>query len=102
MVGLCTAYTHGNKTEQGKALESPAFTALIKAAGGKVKVATFCVVVLKDKGGQSPSPKPSTHPTGKPSTHPSGGPSTHPSPKPSDAGKPSSHPTSSPKPRSTD
>ena len=32
--------------DQGKALENPAFTALITAAGGKAKVDAFCVKLL--------------------------------------------------------
>lgn len=46
LVGLCHAVSAGNKDEHGKALENPAFTALITAAGGKAKVDAFCVKLL--------------------------------------------------------
>lgn len=42
MTGLCKAYTAEVSTNPGKALESPAFTALITAAGGADKVDGFC------------------------------------------------------------
>jgi hypothetical protein len=42
LVGLCHAYGAGNKAEHGKALDNPAFSALITAAGGKDKVEMFC------------------------------------------------------------
>ncbi|GLY65126.1 hypothetical protein [Amycolatopsis taiwanensis] len=44
--GLCRAYTSGAGAEHGKALDSPAFTALITAAGGKDKVADYCTSLL--------------------------------------------------------
>ncbi|MEU0536970.1 hypothetical protein [Amycolatopsis tolypomycina] len=93
-MGLCHAYSAGDKTEHGKALESPAFTALITAAGDKAKVDGYCDVLLKaeatkpahptgapadpgnsDNGKDHPTP---AHPTGAPSTHPSGPPTTRP------------------------
>src|SRR3954464_3469178 len=40
--GLCRAYLSGNKAVQGRALQSPAFGALLMAAGGVDGVATFC------------------------------------------------------------
>lgn len=46
LVGLCHAYTAGVATSNGKALENPAFTALITAAGGKAEVAGYCAKVL--------------------------------------------------------
>jgi hypothetical protein len=45
-VGLCRAYTAGAGSAPGKALENPAFTSLIKAAGGKDKVPGYCAAVL--------------------------------------------------------
>ncbi len=80
--GLCSAYTAGVSTSHGKALDNPAFTALITAAGGKDNVAKFCAAMLGSKPGQSHA----THPTGPPATHPAGPPATHP------AGKPTSQP----------
>jgi hypothetical protein len=46
LVGLCQAYSTGNKTEHGKALDYPAFTALTTTAGGKDKVDRFCQALL--------------------------------------------------------
>ena len=75
LFGLCDAYSAGNKADHGKALESPAFQALINAAGGKDNVEGFCENVLKTKpesgeagepGDGRPSGKP-VHPTGRPS-----------------------------------
>jgi len=77
LFGLCHAFSAGNKADHGKALESPAFQALINAAGGKDNVEGFCENVLKTKpesgeagepGDGRPSGKP-VHPTGRPS-HP--------------------------------
>ncbi|MEV4314890.1 hypothetical protein [Actinocrispum sp. NPDC049592] len=58
--GLCNAVMSGNKVEHGKALENPAFGALITAAGGPEKVPAFCADLLAGKK-QEPS-----HSTGKP------------------------------------
>ena len=76
MVGLCTAYQAAVADNPGKALNNPAFTALITAAGGKGNVAAYCATVLAGSSG-SPS-----HPTGSPSTHPSA-PATNPTGAPS-------------------
>src|SRR6185312_16369620 len=46
LVGLCHAYTAGNKSEHGKALDNPAFTILITTAGGKDKVDGYCQALL--------------------------------------------------------
>lgn len=83
LVGLCHAFTAGAGSDHGKALENPAFTALITAAGGKDKVDTFCKNVLASAG-------PSDHPDA--SDHPSGQPS---NPGKDDHGKPSEHPAPS-------
>lgn len=101
VVGLCTAYTD-NRSGHGKALESPAFQALVAAAGGNDSVDTFCAGILASAkpdpatghpGGQ-PSNHPTDHPTGKPSDHPTARPSDHPTARPTDhpTGKPSTHP----------
>jgi hypothetical protein len=48
-VGLCRAYdSKGNG--RGKALDSPAFQGLVKAAGGKEKVPAYCAQILSAKG----------------------------------------------------
>jgi hypothetical protein len=78
LVGLCHAVDAGNKDDHGKALENPAFTALITAAGGKEKVDAFCATLLASASA-APKEHPShpannsgDHGTGKPSapTHP--------------------------------
>jgi hypothetical protein len=83
MVGLCTAYHAAVADNPGKALDNPAFTTLITAAGGKANVPAYCATVLASSSG-TPS-----HPTAAPSTHPTGAPSSHPS-------APTTHPTSGP------
>jgi hypothetical protein len=94
LVGLCRAYGAGVATAKGKALDNPAFTVLITAAGGKDAVAAYCTGVLADAPGGKPTAlptptnthKPATqptqpaHPTGAPSTHPTAAPSPHPTP----------------------
>lgn len=61
LAGLCNAFTAGAGADQGKALENPAFTALITAAGGKDKVPAYCA----DLAGK---PGKSGNPPGKPGT----------------------------------
>jgi hypothetical protein len=83
LVGLCHAYSAGNKDEHGKALENPAFTVLITTAGGKDKVDSFCQALLasaaQDKGNAQSSAKPDNpHPTGAPAEHPTAKPSANP------------------------
>ena len=78
--GLCRAYEAGNKADHGRALQSPAFTALVTAAGGADNVATYCATVPHGPSGHPTHPSKPTqaaHPThpGKPSeaaspTHP--------------------------------
>jgi hypothetical protein len=83
LVGLCTAFQAGAGADHGKALDSPAFQALIAAAGGKDKVDAFCTNLLATAPGHPtahPSPQPGNgHPTGPPTTHPTETPS-HPGP----------------------
>lgn len=79
LVGLCRAYTSGVKDSSGKALENPAFTVLVTAAGGAEGVDAFCVTTLAAAPG-----KPTDAPSGKPAD--AGRPS-H-AGKPSDAGRP--------------
>jgi len=58
--GLCTAYLAGVANSHGKALQNPAFTVLINAAGGADGVSGYCATLLSSSA---------AHP-GKPSTHP--------------------------------
>jgi hypothetical protein len=57
LVGLCHAYPHVS-TNPGKALDNPAFTALITAAGGKDKVTAFCTKALAAAPGGRPTSLP--------------------------------------------
>lgn len=91
--GLCRAYLSGNKAEHGKALASPAFTALVSAAGGVDGVATYCGALTTGpsathptKPTQAASPTHPAHPThpGKPTQAAS---PTHPA-RPTHPGKP--------------
>jgi hypothetical protein len=79
MVGLCTAYQAAVADNPGTALDNPAFTALIAAAGGKDNVAAYCATVLARSSGtpSHPTAAPSTHPSA-PTTHPTAGPSISP------------------------
>jgi len=61
MVGLCKAYAAKPAGQRGKSLQSSAFTALIKSAGGTQNVAGYCKLVLAAKAGDAPK-----HPNGKP------------------------------------
>jgi hypothetical protein len=91
LVGLCNAYTSGQKSEHGKALENPAFSALITAAGGKENVDKFCADLLAVAKPGQPEDKPTKdHPTGNDKNNGNGNsngngngngspPSTHPS-----------------------
>ena len=89
LVGLCTAFLAGAGEDHGKALENPAFTALVTAAGDAESVESYCAELGvtapgEDRGQGSPT----DHPTGKPSdvgptqlptgppSHPTGPPTT--------------------------
>jgi hypothetical protein len=80
LVGLCQAYGSGNKAEHGKALDNPAFTVLITAAGGRDRVDAFCTALLanpdagkdnskKDKPQATPTPA-DDHSNGKQNSNP--------------------------------
>ena len=99
LVGLCHAYTAGAGSEHGKALESPAFQALLTAAGGKDNVDAFCTGILAsakpDQPTSHPTGQPTSHPTGQPTSHPTGEPTEHPTGEPTGhpTGQPSTHPS---------
>jgi hypothetical protein len=88
LVGLCTAYQVGVADNPGRALDNPAFTALITAAGGKDNVTAYCTAILPSR---HPSGTPS-HPTASPSSHPTEPPSTHPGASTHPTGPPSAPP----------
>jgi hypothetical protein len=95
LVGLCHAYAAGAGSDHGKALESPAFQALLTAAGSKDNVDAFCTGVLAsakpDQPTEHPTGQPTEHPTGQPTEHPTGRPSDHPTEHPT--GQPTTHPS---------
>ena len=90
--GLCQAYTAHAGHNTGKSLDSPAFTALITAAGGKDSVTTFCASLLAAHPGKAPT----SHPAGK--AHPTPANTKHPTGKPAAVrtsappGQPTPHP----------
>ncbi|HCT79060.1 MAG TPA: hypothetical protein DGT23_21360 [Micromonosporaceae bacterium] len=57
--GLCQAYLAKPPGERGKALESPAFSELVAAAGGADNVDAYCGVPPEERPDKSHSPKPS-------------------------------------------
>jgi hypothetical protein len=75
LVGLCKAFQAGAGADHGKALDSPAFRALVSAAGGKDQVDAFCQGVLASAP-PSHHPTPSGQPGSEATTHPTG----HPTP----------------------
>jgi hypothetical protein len=87
--GLCRAFQAGAGSANGKALTSPAFTALATAAGGKATIAAYCTALIG---------APSTHPSASP-THPSASP-THPV-HPTHPATPTQRPTQRPTPAAT-
>lgn len=64
MVGLCRAYDNHPPGKRGKALQSPAFRALLTAAGGKDRVATYCAAVLAEHDRKSKGNGPDDKPRG--------------------------------------
>lgn len=88
--GLCQAYTASVASSPGKALDNPAFSALITVAGGKDKVTAYCASVQAT----SPGNKPTSHPGGKPSSLPTQANTTHPTGMPTTV--PTDHPTGMP------
>lgn len=75
MRGLCTAFQAHAGDNPGKALENPAFKALITRAGGTDNVATYCATVLATPAGKASShgsdasTHASTHAPSHPSSH---------------------------------
>lgn len=76
LVGLCRAYAAGVHDNPGKALDNPAFGALIAAADGKDKVTDYCTNLLKDEPTADASAKADNQPTARPTratpSHPTG------------------------------
>jgi hypothetical protein len=68
-------YDAGNKAERGKALDNPAFTVLVTAAGGRDRVDAYCTALLAQP---TPTGRPdqdtepgADHATGRPTSRPS-------------------------------
>lgn len=97
LVGLCRAFQAGATSNPGEAVNNPAFTALVTAAGGVDGLDAYCTALVGAPG-THPTGAPSTHPAERPTSHPSGPPSTHPSGPPTThpTGPPTSHPTGRP------
>jgi hypothetical protein len=71
MTGLCNAFAAGAGSDHGKALDSPAFTALISTAGGRDRVDAYCAQLLADQHGTT---KEKDKGNGPPTSHPASGP----------------------------
>lgn len=75
--GLCTAFRARSADNPGKALDDPAFRMLIRTAGGRDNVASYCRTLLAKPSGRPshhsgrPSTQPTTHQTSHPTSHPS-------------------------------
>jgi hypothetical protein len=97
-VSLCRAFTEGEKTEHGQALDSVAFQALARAAGGQDNIEGYCAGMLANAGTE-PSGPPADLPTSAPTAPPSDAPTDS---VPADPGAPevtpsnTSHPTGAP------
>jgi hypothetical protein len=64
LLGLCQAYTAGAAANPGKALDNPAFTVLINAAGGADHVTEYCdTLTAAASAGAIPS-RPGADPAG--------------------------------------
>lgn len=88
LVGLCRAYEAQVVEDPGKALASPAFTALVTAAGGADKVPTYCDTLTTSRTSGKPSDLPTPTDPGN-GTEGSGSPTARPTP-PSQAQAPAS------------
>lgn len=101
---LCRQFLAMAADNRGQALNDPAFAPLIRAAGGRGRVTSYCteLVAAAPTAPQPSTPEPTgqqptDHPTGEPPSHPTGKPTAHPTPShptPSHpTGRPSPHPT---------
>ncbi|MER7457856.1 hypothetical protein [Micromonospora sp. NPDC126480] len=70
---LCRAYRIEAVDNPGRALDNPAFTGLVGAAGGRDRVPGYCDRVLATApGGSDPHTTPTDRPGNRPSVHPTG------------------------------
>lgn len=69
LIGLCHAVQAGATSNPGKAIENPAFSVLVDAAGGRDKVAAYCTELIGPRGAHShgkPAGVPGHGPAGPP------------------------------------
>ncbi|MET8352336.1 MULTISPECIES: hypothetical protein [unclassified Micromonospora] len=68
VAGLCRAYQAGAGDDHGRALDNPAFSGLIAAAGDRQRVADYCVRVLaaEPAPGRATDKRPGTTPSRRP------------------------------------
>lgn len=92
--GLCQALQATDRSDDGKALDSAAFSALATAAGGADNVATYCVSLIGAPETAKPTGKPTDRPT--PTTTPTDKPTGQPPTVPTPTGKPTDKPTDRP------
>jgi hypothetical protein len=87
LIGLCRAYAARPEPARGRALQSPAFTALVTTAGGVNKVDDYCAGLAATPGAKAP--RPAGRPTDRPDQASTKAPGGHP-------GKPASPPVGRP------
>lgn len=102
LTGLCLAYQAGVTSNPGSALQNPAFTALVTAAGGQSNVSPYCVTLIgapashpagapAGRSAGAPASHRASHPAGAPTGQSAGAPASHRASHPS--GAPASHPS---------
>jgi hypothetical protein len=81
--GLCHAVQAGATSNPGKAIDNPAFSVLVAAAGGKDNLASYCAKLIgpraSHRDGKPDDQSPAHHPTGPPD-HARGPHKSHPMP----------------------
>lgn len=77
-LGLCRAYLAKGGAERGRSLDTPAFSTLVEAAGGRDRVTAYCERILAAErhpgGGNDPGRDDDGPPGRDPSKNPGGGP----------------------------
>lgn len=97
LVGLCRAYQADPGDNAGGALESPAFTALIRTAGGRKNVAAYCDRLLAPKKDPAfPTGAPTDRPGSEPTEPPGGRTDTRPDQPTGRPPVPATHPAPAP------
>jgi hypothetical protein len=70
MTGLCRAYAAQARHDRGKALDNPAFSALVTAAGGEGHVDAYCAAVTATTPRRKPDHRPKSTGHGRPDPGP--------------------------------